>query len=142
MSNTINVVNPEQAQRKIMVVLEQLVADYSSFQEEIPIINQEFPADEESFSVVEEIELLTTDLRGYGNQIKYSGAIQDLHKTLTTLKNLPILETPSLFKLYFSNLSLFPKTKQYLQRLDYLKFLLIDWLEQAMKTSARDIKAS
>jgi hypothetical protein len=136
MSNTVTLANPEKAQQKITVLLEQLTQDYQSLQQEIPVINQSFPRNDEELSIIEEIELLTTDLRGYASQIKIQSSINHKTKALDFLKNTPIFEIPSLAELYFSENPALPLTKQYLQKLDYLKFLLIDWLEQHQTAEA------
>lgn len=134
MSNTVTLANPEKAQQKITVLLEQLTHDYQSLKQEVPVINQAFPFNDEELSIVEEIELLTTDLRGYASQIKIKGSINHKTKAFDFLKSTQIFEIPSLAELYFSERATLPFTKQYLQKLDYLKFLLIDWLEQHQTT--------
>lgn len=130
MSNTITLAHPEKAQQKIIVLLEQLTKEYQDLTPEIPLINQAFPANEEELSIIEEIELLTTDLRGYGSQIKTQRQINQPVTALEFLKKLQIFEIISLENLYFSELSDFPQTKQYLQKLDYLKLLLVEWLQE------------
>ena len=80
------------------------------------------------FFILEEIDLLTTDLRGYASQISINQQIQNPDQALTTLRSMRLLENPSLAELYFTKNKQFPLFYQYLQKLDYLKLLLIDWL--------------
>lgn len=130
MSNTATIANPEKAQQKISLLLDQLTKEYQGLMPEIPLIKQAFPANEEELSIIEEIELLTTDLRGYASQIKTKRQIKQPVTALDFLKKLQIFEIISLENLYFSELSDFPRTKQYLQKLDYLKLLLLEWLQE------------
>ncbi|MFM7887072.1 MAG: hypothetical protein ACKPCM_10360 [Pseudanabaena sp.] len=77
---------------------------------------------------MEEIDLITTDLRGYASQIKIAGQIQNPDQALKYLRQTFILSSPLLADLYFFQKEIFPLTHQYLQKLDYLKLLLLDAL--------------
>ncbi len=123
-------INPlEQSTQKIADLLTQLTRDYQQIlQQDISLLVENFPTNNHEFSILEEIDLLTTDLRGYASQINVNQQIKNPDQTLTTLRNFRILANPSLAKLYFSKNQQFPLIYQYLQKLDYLKLLLIDWL--------------
>lgn len=123
-------INPlEQTTKKIINLLEQLTRDYQQIQQtETAALVEIFPPNEQELSIIEEIDLLTTDLRGFASQIKITNQIQNPDRALKFLCKIRIFVNPFLADLYFSKGDRFPIVHQYLQKLDYLQFLLIDWL--------------
>ena len=130
---SVTTLNPlEQTTRKIINLLEQLTHDYRQIQQdEAKLLIESFPLNEQEFSIIEEIDLITSDLRGYASQIKISNQIQKPEQALKYLRQILMLNNPLIADLYFSQREKFPLTHQYLQKLDYLKFLLIDSLTNA-----------
>lgn len=129
MLNTITLNPLEQSTKKIVELLTQLTQDYQSIlQQDKSSLLENFPLSDHEFSILEEIDLLTTELRGYASQINVNQQIKNPDQTLTKLRNLRILANPSLAELYFIKNEQFPLIHQYLQKLDYLKLLIIDWL--------------
>lgn len=129
MLNTITLNPLEQSTKKIVELLTQLTQDYLSIlQQDKSSLLENFPLSDHEFSILEEIDLLTTELRGYASQINVNQQIKNPDQTLTKLRNLRILANPSLAELYFIKNEQFPLIHQYLQKLDYLKLLIIDWL--------------
>ena len=129
MLNTITLNPLEQSTKKIVELLTQLTQDYQQIlQQDTNSLLENFPTNNHEFSILEEIDLLTTDLRGYASQIKINQQIKNTDQALTKLRNLRILANPSLAELYFIKNEQFPFIHQYLQKLDYLKLLIIDWL--------------
>jgi hypothetical protein len=129
MLNTITVNPLEQNTQKIVDLLTQLTQDYQQIlQQDTNSLLENFPTNNHEFSILEEIDLLTTDLRGYASQIKINQQIKNPDEALTKLRNLRILANPSLAELYFIKNKQFPLIYQYLQKLDYFKLLIIDWL--------------
>ncbi len=129
MFNTTTLNPLEQTTRKVISLLDQLTNDYHQIQQsEAQSLIEAFPLNEQEFSIIEEIDLITTDLRGYASQIKVTNQIQNPDQALKYLRQTLILSDPWIADLYFSQREKFPLTHQYLQKLDYLKFLLIDAL--------------
>jgi len=129
MLNTITLNPLEQSTKKIVELLTQLTQDYQSIlQQDKSSLLENFPFSDHEFSILEEIDLLTTELRGYASQINVNQQIKNPDQTLTKSRNLRILTNPSLAELYFIKNEQFPLIHQYLQKLDYLKLLIIDWL--------------
>jgi len=129
MLNNITVNPLEQSTQKIVDLLTQLTQDYQQIlQQDTNSLLENFPTNNHEFSILEEIDLLTTDLRGYASQIKINQQIKNTDQALTKLRNLRILANPSLAELYFIKNKQFPLIYQYLQKLDYFKLLIIDWL--------------
>ena len=129
MLNTITINPLEQSTKKIVDLLTQLTQDYQQIlQQDTNSLLENFSTNNHEFSILEEIDLLTTDLRGYASQIKINQQIKNTDQALTKLRNLRILANPSLAELYFIKNKQFPLIYQYLQKLDYFKLLIIDWL--------------
>jgi hypothetical protein len=129
MLNNITVNPLEQSTQKIVDLLTQLTQDYQQIlQQDTNSLLENFPTNNHEFSILEEIDLLTTDLRGYASQIKINQQIKNTDQALTKLRKLRILANPSLAELYFIKNKQFPLIYQYLQKLDYFKLLIIDWL--------------
>jgi hypothetical protein len=129
MLNT-STINPlEQTTKKIINLLEQLTHNYQLIlEQDNAILMRAFPPSKQRLSIFEEMDLITTDLRGYASQIKIKNQIQNPEQALENLRKIHILDDPSLADIYFIQAEQFPLIHQYLQRLDYLRFLLIDWL--------------
>jgi hypothetical protein len=123
-------INPlEQTTKKIINLLEQLTREYQQIQQtETASLIKVFPPNEQELSIIEEIDLLTNDLRGFASQIKITNQIQNPDRALKFLCEIRIFVNPFLADLYFTKGDRFPTIHQYLQKLDYLQFLLIDWL--------------
>ncbi len=122
--------NPlEQTTQKITDLLDQLTQDYQQLlEQDKTVLLATFPLNEQTFSILEEMDLLTVDLRGYANQIVFNQQIPNPDQALTVLQSIHIFQNPSMAELYFIKNQQFPLFYQYLQKLDYLRLLLIDWL--------------
>jgi hypothetical protein len=129
MLNTITVNPLEQSTKKIVDLLTQLTQDYQQvLQQDKKTLLENFPPNNNEFSILEEIDLLTIYLRGYASQITINQQIKNPDQSLKNLRNIRILANPSLAEIYFIKNEQFPLIHQYLQKLDYLKLLIIDWL--------------
>lgn len=122
--------NPvEQTTQKIINLVNQLTQDNQQLlEQDKSLLFATFPPNDQTLSVLEEIDLLTTDLRGYANQIVFHQQICNPDQALTTVKSIDLFQNPSLAELYFIRNKQFPLFYQYLQKLDYLRLLVIDWL--------------
>jgi hypothetical protein len=70
MLNTILINLLEQSTQKIIDLLNQLTQDYQQLlQQDKTLLFEIFPPNNQTLSILEEVDLLTTDLRGYANQI-------------------------------------------------------------------------
>ncbi len=72
---TLNTQNPEITRNYIIHILEKLTLDYQNTKGERKGIASLFPTDDDEFTLLEEIELLTVDIRGYASQIQARGWI-------------------------------------------------------------------
>jgi hypothetical protein len=125
---TITLENIELTKNKIIQLLEQLTIDYQNSAKERKKSAVDFIPSEDEFSVVEEIELLTTDIRGYAAQIKARGKVNDQAIVISKLKKMRIFDIPNIRRFYFNNQINFPLIKGYLRMLDYLRLLILEYL--------------
>jgi len=120
--------NVRTAQSYIEQILNQLLIDYQNTQlerEQIAIWEEN-----QEFSILGIIEILTDDIRGYAFQVitnNYSAKTQDILKELIKLK---IFEITELTQWYFSSKFDYPQIKHYLETLNYLRLLIIEYLRE------------
>ena len=118
----------EQSTQKIIDLLNQLTQDYQQLlQQDKALLLETFPPNPQTLSILEEIDLLTTDLRGYASQITINQQIQNPDQALITLRSMRLLENPSLAELYFTKNKQFPLFYQYLQNYIYNAYGMNDW---------------
>lgn len=125
---TITLENRELIKNKIIQVLEQLIINEENCTEEKKQLAVNFYSSEDDFNLLEEIELLTTDIRGYACQIKAQDSINSEEIALSKLQKMRIFNLPNIGEFYFNNQLNFPQLKNYLQMLDYLRLLIIEYL--------------
>ncbi len=118
----------ELIKNKIIQVLEQLIINEENCTEEKKQLAVNFSSLEDGFNLWEEIELLTTDIRGYACQIKAQDSINSEEIALSKLQKMRIFNLPNIGEFYFHNQLNFSQVKNYLQMLDYLRLLIIEYL--------------
>jgi conjugal transfer/entry exclusion protein len=114
------------AKAYIEQILNQLLMDYQNTQRE----REKIASWEENqkFSILGIIEVLTDEIRGYAFQVitdKYSSNTQDILKQLNSLKTFEIL---GLSEWYFSPEFDFQLMKNYVEKLNYLRLLMIEYI--------------
>ncbi|AUT04205.1 hypothetical protein CLI64_03905 [Nostoc sp. CENA543] len=120
--------NPELTKNYIIQLLAQLTIDYQNSKLERQAIAHQLPVSETEFTLLEEIELLTTDIRGYGSQIKARGYIENPQQAIEQLKQKRVFDVPSISQLYLHNSHEYENIKSYLRMLDYLRLLILEYL--------------
>jgi hypothetical protein len=108
-------------------LLTQTTTDYQKAQLERRQLAASSTPDE-TFTVLEELELLTTDLRGYANQIQIRGWIEQDAAAIAHLQALRLFSIPTIAQFYFET-EQYPMLKQYIRQLDYLRLLLLEYLQ-------------
>jgi len=83
---------------------------------------------DEEFTVLEEIELLTVELRGYASQLEARGGIENAEQAINRLRIMRIFEVPVIAKLYF-DAEEYNLIKSYIRMLDYLRLLILEYLQ-------------
>jgi hypothetical protein len=87
------------------------------------------PKNSDDFTVLEEIELLTTEIRGYGSQIKISGRINNEEEAIKTLESKGIFAIPSIAQWYFNSQDDYQQLKFYVSMLDCLRLLILEYIK-------------
>ncbi len=126
---TLNTQNPEIIRNHIIYVLEKLTLDYQNTKGERKELASLYPADHEEFTLLEEIELLTVDIRGYASQIQAQGWIENQQQAIERLQTMRVFSIPIIAQFYFATPKKdFELMKAYIQNLDYLRLLIIECL--------------
>lgn len=128
--------NTESTISYIVHVLGQLNVDYQNTQAERKQIAVLFPAFEKEFTVLEELELLTMDIRGYAIQIQSRGRVDSEREAIEKLQNLRIFETPAIAQFYFANSGEYRQLKAYTRMLDYLRLLIVEYLRSRQNSQS------
>ncbi|CAD5982266.1 hypothetical protein PCC9214_04945 [Planktothrix tepida] len=134
-NTTITNQNPELTKIHINQLLDQLIVDYQNTKSDRKAISAEFSISEAEFTVLEEIELLTTDIRGYANQIKVIGYLENVQEKIRILQKMRVFDIPIIAQLYFHTPGKYENFKSYLRMLDYLRLLILEYLNLSQAIS-------
>ncbi|NJO29721.1 MAG: hypothetical protein HC787_09650 [Nostocaceae cyanobacterium CSU_2_110] len=124
----LNTQNPDSQKNYIVQLLEELTIDYQKTKQERKEIVTSLMFEDEEFTLLEEIELLTVDIRGYASQIKELNNIDNPRDAVIRLQNIRIFDIPTITRFYLRTDNKYEKTKAYLRMLDYLRLLLLEYL--------------
>lgn len=114
--------------QKIISLLNKLNVIEQMTRTERSQLNAQFPGNDENFSLLEEVELLTVDLRGYASQIKLKGSLEQPSQVTEQLQEMKIFNIPVIHQFYFDGDGRFQEMKDYLNTLDYLRLSLLEYL--------------
>jgi hypothetical protein len=128
---TINQPEAEQVKRCISDLLAQLTIDEQQTKAEQRQLRIDQPPADDEFSLLEELELLIADLRGYASQIQLRGRIENAPVAIAHLQSRSVFTIPAIANFYFQANFHYPALKECLRRLDYLRLLLLEYLRSA-----------
>ncbi len=131
---TLNTQNPDITRHYISHLLQQLTEDYKNTKEERKKLASLSPASREEFTVLEEIELLTADIRGYASQIQVRGKIEKEQQAIERLQTMQVLDVPTIAKFYFVTDGDYKQIKAYIRMLDYLRLLILEYLHSCQSS--------
>ena len=120
--------NTEVTRNYINHLLQQLTIDYQNTKQERKEIAALFPVSDEDFTVLEEIELLTSDIRGYASQIQARGSIENEQEAIERLQTIRVFNVPAIAQFYFTTNTDYLHMKAYIRMLDYLRLLILEHL--------------
>lgn len=129
--------NTEVIRNYINHLLQHLTVDYQSTKQERKKIACLPPASEEDFTVLEEIELLTSDIRGYASQIQARGWIENEQEAIERLQTMQVFDVPAITQFYFDTNGEYKQMKAYIQMLDYLRLLILEYLRSHRRESSQ-----
>lgn len=118
--------NSQTAKNNIAKVLKHLLNDYKKTREE----RRQISLWEESkdFSILGEIEIFTTDIEGYASQLIAHDDLENYQDIINKLTTINIFEISYFADWYFSEESQFPLIKLYIEKLNYLRLLIIEYI--------------
>ena len=116
-------------QNYIAQLLEQLTVNYQNTKLERKQIAQNFPHAEAEFTPLEEVELLTVSIRGYASQIVASGSLRNDRQAIAELQKLSVFKNHLIVQLYSEARSHYPQMQSYICMLDYLRLLVLEYLQ-------------
>ncbi|WP_334793592.1 hypothetical protein [Nostoc sp.] len=119
----------ELIKKNISQLLVQLTNTYQNARGERQEISIQFPPEDEDFSLLEELELLTVNLRGYASQIQSTGQIVNQAQAIEQLQGMRVLNVPHIASFYFGSNGNYEQIKSYIRTLDYLRLLLLEYLQ-------------
>lgn len=119
----------ETTKNHIDKLLEELTLVYQKSKEERQEIVNHFPPDDEEFSLLEELELLTVSIRGYAFQIQARGRVENGMKAIEQLQEMRIFRIPAIAQFYFGSHGKYEQMKGYIRMLDYLRLLMLEYLQ-------------
>lgn len=117
--------NTKIAKEHIEQVCQQLIPNYQETRQE----RYQLALWEESqnFTILGVIEIFTTDIRGYASQVINSDILETPQEISGNLDKLKIFDIPYFSDWYFSHESSYPKIKHYIEFLNYLRLLIIEY---------------
>jgi hypothetical protein len=87
------------------------------------------PAPEAGFSILEELEMLTVSISGYAAQIQTTGKVKNTEKAIGDLRQFNVFENPVIGQFYQQADNDYPNLQAYIQLLDYLRLLSLEYLQ-------------
>ncbi len=124
------------AKKYIDKVLQQLLIDYKNTREERRKIS--IWEESKDFSILGEIEIFTTDIEGCASQVIANDDLkiyQDIFKKLTKMN---IFDIAYFTDWYFSDESQFPQVKLYIEKLNYLRLLIIEYISEYSSVKSKN----
>ncbi len=87
--------------------------------------------EELEFSILGVLELFSTEIQGYAQQVLLNGSKAALDSSsLTHLRQLNVFNIDYFADWYFNHFTLYPQIQHYVEQLDHLRLLLIEHLNQ------------
>ncbi len=116
-------------QNQINHFLHQLTQLYQDAKSERLQAALTYPGSEDGFSIVEELELLTVDISGYARQIQATGQVKNVENAIVDLRRFNVFENSIVIQFYQVAGSNYPKLQSYIQLLDYLRLLSLEYIQ-------------
>jgi hypothetical protein len=112
----------------------QLDSLYQSLREErLKIAHWE---ENQEFSILGVLELFATEIQGYVEQIKLRHFVDPIAQSKNHLRQLNMFNIDYCAKWYFDNWQQYPQTNQYIEQLDHLRLLILEYFSHQLSTEA------
>ncbi|MCY7323920.1 MAG: hypothetical protein LH660_19500 [Phormidesmis sp. CAN_BIN36] len=120
-------------------LLNQLTAEYPTLKAEMKQISGQYPGTDDEFAFLEELELLIVSISGYAKQIQATGSVRQFDAAIAHLQQLQVFANSTIAQFYREASGQYPKVQSYLQLLDYLRLLTLEYLQ--MQQTVQSISA-
>lgn len=122
----------ETFERKRLAELKTRLLEQESFiKDERHKLWQSETAPQETYTVWDRLEILSADILGYASQIARKGYTrQEPCEVINHLHKLSIFNVECIMKWYPTAAQEYPKIKQFFELLDYVRLLLIDYIQR------------
>lgn len=124
----LNTQSPEIRINYIIQLLNKLTDNYHNTIQERKEIASQFSGTDEKFSLLEEIELLTVNIRGYASQIQAKAQIAEEQEAVNQLQEMNAFNIPVVAQFYFDSNDKYGLMKAYIRNLDYLRLVILEFL--------------
>jgi hypothetical protein len=126
--------NPNIEVLHIGLLSEQLDLLYQATREEqIAIARWE---EDQNFSILGVIELFATEIQGYVEQIRLNHFVDPIVQSVNYLRQLNVFKIDYFAKWYMDNWEKYPQTKQYIDQLDHLRLLVLEYFNHQSSMAA------
>ena len=121
---------------RVNQLLTQLIKDEQNAKVERKALAEEYSGTEDGFILLEELELLTVRIQGYASQIESEGTIKHPEQAIADLQSWRVFDVLAIVQFYREARSRYPQTQSYIYLLDYLRLLVLEYLEMQQKSQA------
>lgn len=116
-------------QEYIIQILNQLTTEYQTLKPEMKQIAEQYPGSDDEFAFLEELELLIVSICGYAKQVQATASVKQLDSAIAHLQKLQVFANTMMARFYGESRWKYPKVQIYLQMLDYLRLLTLEYLQ-------------
>lgn len=120
--------------KHVAQILKQLTDDYQQTRDERTALAKAIDTETDDFTLLEEIELLTVSIRGFGSQFVSQNGIANSQVAIAQLKQLKVFDIPAIAQFCFNDSIKSDQLKLYISLLDYLRLLVLDYLIASLTT--------
>jgi hypothetical protein len=120
-------------------LLARVTAEYAALTPELTQIAKQYPGSDDEFSFLEEFELWISNICGYAQQIQAAGGVRQGDAAIAHLQQLQFSANPIFVRFYADGRERYTKVGAYLQSLDYLRLLALEYLQ--MQRSSQPVSA-
>jgi hypothetical protein len=92
-------------------------------------VAEQYPGSDDEFAFLEEFELLIVNICGYAKQIQVTGSVKQFDSVIAHLQQLQAFTNLTMSQFYAEARWKYPKVQIYLQMLDYLRLLMLEYLQ-------------
>ena len=84
----------------------------------------------QTYSILGVVELFSTEIQGYAEQLNFDQFASLSTDSLDRLRQLNVFRIDYFASWYFENLEQYPQTKEYVEQLDHLRLLLLEFFDR------------